>query len=130
MGTASLAILASRPRPDGDIGSDDDFVFPGTDDAEPVSIWAMESAWKRVRKEIGVNDLRLHDLRHGVGTIAASLGANAFLVRDKLGHATLAMSSRYVGRQTDPLAQLSEKLETHISTAMSKNRKSNVRHLT
>ena len=57
---------------------------------------------------LGLADARLHDLRHSVGTYAAQAGANAFPVRDKLGHKTLAMTGRYVGRDADPLRVLSD----------------------
>lgn len=46
----------------------------------------------------GITDVRLHDLRHTVGTYAGQAGANAFIVRDLLGHKTLAIAGRYTGR--------------------------------
>ena len=113
IGTASLAVLAGQSYT-----GDDEYVFPGSSPGEPVSLWTIEDTWKRIRKKSGVTDLRLHDLRHGVGTLAATLGANAFLVRDKLGHATLHMTSRYVGKQTDPLTQITEKIESRVIAAM------------
>ncbi len=36
-------------------------------------------------------------------------GANAFLVRDALGHRTLAMTGRYVNRDADPLRELADR---------------------
>ena len=75
-----------------------------------------------IRDEAGLVGARLHDFRHSVGTIAAQTGANAFMVRDKLGHRTLAMTSRYVERDTDPLRKLSDEVEGRISAAMSGTR--------
>ncbi len=124
VGSATIAILA-----DQNAGGDKDFVFPGTESDEPVSMWTVEKSWARIREDAGISDLRLHDLRHGVGTIAATLGANAFLVRDKLGHATLQMTSRYVGKQTDPLKEMSEKIETQVSAAMGARTSGNVRKI-
>lgn len=69
----------------------------------------------------GIADARLHDLRHTVGTYAAQAGANAFLVRDKLGHKTLTMTGRYVGRDADPLRALSDAVEGRIAGAMGGN---------
>ncbi|MCH8112840.1 MAG: hypothetical protein IH905_12955, partial [Proteobacteria bacterium] len=43
------------------------------------------------------------------------------LVRDKLGHKTLAMTGRYVNRDEDPLRELSEKVEGRIDAALSGN---------
>ena len=65
-----------------------------------------------------LEDVRLHDLRHTVGTYAAQAGANAFLVRDKLGYKTLAVTGRYVGRAADPLRVLSDTVEGRIAAAL------------
>jgi integrase len=124
VGTATLAILAGQER-----GEDDEYVFSGQSADEPVSMWTVEKSWARVREKAKIEGLRLHDLRHGVGTIAATLGANAFLVRDKLGHATLQMTSRYVGKQTDPLKEISEKIETQVAAAMGGKKPGNVRSI-
>ena len=49
-----------------------------------------------IRDRAGLTDVRLHDLRHTTGTYAGAAGLNAFIVRDLLGHKTLAMTGRYV----------------------------------
>jgi integrase len=67
---------------------------------------------------MGLEDVRLHDLRHTVGIYAGQTGANAFLVRDKLGHSTIAMASRYVNRDASPLRELSDRVEGRIDAAM------------
>jgi integrase len=48
-----------------------------------------------------VAGLRVHDLRHGLATQAARDGASALVIRDLLGHKTLAMANRYVARVQD-----------------------------
>jgi integrase len=53
-------------------------------------------------------DVRLHDLRHTVGTYAGQSGANAFLVRDLLRHKDLSMTGRYVNRAESPVRILSD----------------------
>ncbi len=65
-----------------------------------------------------LSDARLHDLRHTSATYAAQTGANAFLVRDKLGHKTLMMAGRYVERSTDPLRDLTDRVENRVAAAM------------
>jgi integrase len=40
--------------------------------------------------------IRLHDIRHSVGTMLADLGAAPHAIRDALGHSTLAMTNRYI----------------------------------
>jgi len=115
VGTATVAILANLKGKDA---SDDAWVFPATSSEECISIDVVENAWKKIRSLTKTVDLRIHDLRHGVGTIAANVGGNAFQVRDKLGHVTLQMTNRYVSKQDDPLKALSEKIESQVSSSM------------
>jgi integrase len=84
----------------------------------PMSVWTMEGSWRRIREAAKLDDVRLHDLRHTVGTFAGQAGANAFLVRDALGHRTLAMTGRYVSRDDDPLRLLADRVSGRIAAAM------------
>jgi integrase len=84
----------------------------------PLSATVLETAWGRIRTVARLADVRLHDLRHTVGTHAGQSGANAFLVRDLLRHKNLAMTGRYVNRADDPVRTLSELVGERISAAM------------
>jgi len=95
-----------------------EYVVQGRDPDRSLSVWTLESAWRRIRQQAEIPDVRIHDLRHTVGTYAGQAGANVFLVRDKLGHKTIAMTGRYVERDTDPLRALSDKVENRIAAAM------------
>ncbi len=111
LGAPALAILA-------DLDQQGDFVATGPAPDKPLSPSTLEKAWRRIRERAGVSDGRLHDFRHTVGTFAAQTGANAFMVRDKLGHKTLAMTGRYVERDVDPLRVLTDKVEDRVAAAM------------
>ena len=56
----------------------------------------LRRRWQDIAKAAGVPDVRLHDIRRTVATSAASAGMSAFLLRDLMGHKTLAMANRYV----------------------------------
>ena len=114
VGALSLGLLAGLPRAGY-------WVVHGRVPDKPLAVGTIEKAWARIRKQAGLDDARLHDLRHTVGTFAGQTGANAFLVRDKLGHKTLAMTGRYVSRDADPLRALSDKVEDRIGAAMTSN---------
>ncbi|MGH7111387.1 MAG: tyrosine-type recombinase/integrase, partial [Stellaceae bacterium] len=113
IGAVAIALLLPL-RPERALGP----VVRGPDSAAPLSRSTLEHTWERLRAAAGLDDVRLHDLRHGVGTFAAQAGANAFLVRDKIGHKTLAMTSRYVGRDAEPLRALSDRVEGRIAAAL------------
>ncbi|ALG69914.1 hypothetical protein VY88_10605 [Azospirillum thiophilum] len=112
IGALAQALLADLPRKS-------EWVLPGVRAPEkPLSASTLGHAWERIREKAGLADVHLHDKRHTVGTYAGQAGANAFLVRDKLGHKTLAMTGRYVNRDADPLRELSDKIEGRIMGAL------------
>jgi integrase len=78
----------------------------------------VRRTWKKVCEIAKIKDARIHDLRHTYGTYASQAGANAFLIRDALGHKTLAMTDRYVSLAVDPLTQLKNKVENRVGAAM------------
>ncbi len=72
--------------------SADAFVFPGRVHCDP----AVRRFWTRVRREAGLPNLRLHDLRHVGATALASSGVPLFVVARLLGHASMsAVTERY-----------------------------------
>lgn len=52
--------------------------------------------FSQIVAEARLEDVRLHDLRRTLITSAAAAGENVFVVRDLLGHKTVAMAARYV----------------------------------
>jgi len=114
LATPALDILASIKRIDGI-----DWVLPNKFCTGPIDKSNMERAWRRIRKNAKLEDVRMHDLRHTVGTIAGASGANAFMVRDLLGHKSLAMTSRYVNHDVDPQRALVNQVANQIDAAMS-----------
>ncbi len=99
------------------------FVCVGTDPAKPVGLKTVKRLWTSIREKARLEDARLHDFRHTTGTFAAMTGANAFIVRDILGHKTVSMAGRYVGRSVDPLRQTADAVATRISAAMQSDSK-------
>jgi integrase len=85
---------------------------------KPLSVNTAQKAWKRLRERAGINDGRLHDLRHTAGTFAALAGANAFAVRDLLGHRSLAMTGRYVERAADMVRATADAVSSRVAAAL------------
>jgi integrase len=81
----------------------------------PLSPSRVHGDWVSVCSAAGINDLRIHDLRHGFATRGATMGANSLVLRDALGHKSLAMTSRYVARQIDPVRDLSNRIANQIA---------------
>ena len=95
------AILERQPR----AGSD--WVFPSPlDPGRPLS--PHLPLWYLVRREVGIEDVRLHDLRHTVASHAVLQGVPLPVVSRLLGHKEPSMTLRYahVGdRETEAAAE-------------------------
>jgi integrase len=111
LGAAAVAILAAIEKRDG-------YVIHGLDPSKPIPVSTAEKAWQRLRERAGIPDGRLHDLRHTAGTFAALAGANAFAVRDLLGHRTLAMTGRYVERAADMVRATADAVSSRVAAAL------------
>ena len=105
----------SRRRPIGEGGK---AAVAVTRKDRPLSKAAIEKSWRRIRRCADIADVRLHDLRHTVGTYAGQSGANAFLVRDLLRRSDLSMTGRYVNRADDPVRTLSDQVGERIAAAL------------
>ncbi len=113
IGALALAFVSNLERTEGS-----PWVFCSTDPKNPMRKERLQKAWRVIRSLAEIEDVRLHDLRHTVGTYSGQTGANAFLVRDKLGHKTIAMTNRYVNQDTNPIRELSDTVEARIAGAL------------
>jgi integrase len=110
----ALAVLADVPREHGS-----PWVLPAPKDAaKPLSKSVVENAWQRIREHVEIPDVRIHDLRHTMGTYASQAGVNAFQVRDLLHHANVAMTGRYANRDEDPIRSISEIVGERIAAGL------------
>ncbi len=76
--------------------ADGAFVFsPLPDGSEPWSIDHFSRLWTRLRATVGLQHVRLHDLRHFHGTELAAAGVPMTAVRDRLRHSNLRTTSIY-----------------------------------
>ena len=71
----------------------------------------------QVASAAGLDDARLHDLRRTVISAFAASGANAFMVRDFVGHKTLAMSNRYV-RMGEAVAESRRMIDQQMAAVL------------
>ncbi len=69
-------------------------VFPGATPEKPPPI---DSAWRIAKAAAGIENLRIHDLRHSCGSYLAKAGASAFQIAAILGHRSgPGLTARYV----------------------------------
>ena len=87
LGPEARTIIERQPR------SGSPWVFPSP--MNPTQARFDLSLWKKVRKLAGIEDVRLHDLRHTFASQAAMQGIPLPVVARLLGHAQVQMTLRY-----------------------------------
>jgi integrase len=90
---------------------DTDLVFAGMTESR-LSKW-----WLLARAELGLDDVRLHDLRHVAASMALNAGAPLSAVSSLLGHGvhSSAMSARYAHIQDEQLARASQAIADRLA---------------
>ena len=70
----------------------------------------LEKPWRRIRKRAGLEDLRIHDLRHSYASIAAGMGEGLHMIGKLLGHSQAATTHRYAHLAADPVKDANERI--------------------
>ena len=85
----------------------------------PLSYDVVRQHFAHFAFSAGLTDVRLHDLRRTVMTAAAESGeVNVFILRDLLGHKTIAMAERYIRRVGAPVRKAREAASAAIVSRM------------
>ena len=108
---AAQAILARQPR------AASPYVFPSPRHPDKSLSHAL-CLWHRARKEAGLDDVRLHDLRHTVASQAVARGVPLSTVARMLGHADPRMTLRYAHVGDRDLQAAAERIGKAIEAAM------------
>ena len=74
----------------------------------------LQKIWNRVRGAAGLDDVRLHDLRHSFASVGARSGESLLVIGKVLGHATQSATGRYAHLSDDPVRAATESIAAHI----------------
>jgi integrase len=85
-----------------------------------VAYGAVNQVWRRVRRTAGLEDVRLHDLRHSFASEAAASGTSLYMIGKLLGHRRAATTERYAHLSDDPLQKVNDMVGQRIAAAMGK----------
>lgn len=94
-------VLAALPRPLGN-----PYVIAGK--LEGQHITDLQHPWRRIRERAGLDDVRIHDLRHTYASNAVSSGMPIQMVGRLLGHTQLQTTMRYAHLADDPVRRAAE----------------------
>ena len=72
--------------------------------------------WLAVRARAGLEDVRLHDLRHSFASRALALGETLPVIGKLLGHSDIETTARYAHLARDSLQEAAERIARSIAT--------------
>jgi len=98
LSSTAVELLKALPRSEADI-----YIFPSQVTGRPsASLWFP---WRRIRARAGLDDMRLHDLRHSFASFLVNDGVSLYVVQTLLGHANAKTTQRYAHLVADTLSQ-------------------------
>lgn len=107
----ALEVLSSLPRIEGN-----PYVIAGKKEGQRLV--NLRKPWKRVCKAAGLDDLRLHDLRHSFASAGVNGGTSLPMIGKLLGHSNTQTTERYSHLQTDPVKAANEEISSRIAAMM------------
>lgn len=94
---AAVALLSELQENAGDHA----YVIPGAVKGKPLV--NLQKPWRALRAMAGLDDVRIHDLRHTFASIGAGMGMSLHMLGRLLGHTQAATTSRYAHLAQDPV---------------------------
>jgi integrase len=82
------------------------YVFPSPKTGRAIIL--RHKAWDKLRKQAGIPDVRLHDLRHQFASLLVNHGRSLYEVQKLLGHADISTTQRYAHLSQDTLKDATE----------------------
>ena len=111
LGDAALAILRDLPRLPGN-----PFVIAGK--KEDAYLTDLQHPWQRVRKLAGLEDVRIHDLRHTFASGGLAAGEGLPMIGKLLGHTQVQTTARYAHLAADPIKAAANKISGRLAAAL------------
>ena len=106
----AMELLDALPR-----RKDSPWVFPGKDRGGRFSDGGLDRVWQAVRTQAGLEDVRMHDLRHSFASRALALGETLPVIGKLLGHSDIETTARYAHLAQDSLHETAERIAETIA---------------
>ena len=104
-------ILRSIPRL-----PDNPFVIRGKEPGAHLT--DFQKPWRRIRKAAGLEDVRIHDLRHTFAANAAASGLSLPMIGKLLGHTQAQTTARYAHLAADPVRKANADVTSLLENSM------------
>jgi integrase len=78
----------------------------------------LNRPWRAARKRAGIEDVRIHDLRHSFASVGAGAGPGLPIIGNLLGHSQPSTTRRYAHVAVDPARRAADIFASKIADAM------------
>jgi integrase len=78
----------------------------------------FQGSWERLRAMAGLEDVRIHDLRHTFASVAVNMGESLPIIGKLLGHSQLKTTERYAHVAVAPQLQAADRISLTIAEMM------------
>ena len=107
LGPEARAVLAAIPRED-----DNPWVIAGR--LPGTHLTDLQRPWRRIRERAGLEDVRIHDLRHSFASRALALGESLTMIGKLLGHTQVQTTARYAHLARDSIQSAASRITGSI----------------
>ena len=78
----------------------------------------LQKPWRKIRTRAGLEDVRVHDLRHTYASVAVTNGIDPFTLMKILGHKNLTTTLRYAHLSDDAVQKAAGQIAGRLAAAM------------
>jgi integrase len=111
LGAAAIGLMHGLPRIEMNA-----FVIAGK---RPGSyLTDLQRPWRHIRAAAGLEDVRIHDLRHTFASGGLAVGEGLSMIGKLLGHTQVQTTARYAHLAADPIKQAADKIAERLAGAL------------
>ena len=108
LGDPAIAVLRGIPRKE-----DNPWVFPGVKPGRHMTY--LHDSWRRLLDRAGIENLRIHDLRHSYASGGLLVGEGLPMIGKLLGHSKVQTTARYAHLANDPIKAAANRIARRIA---------------